>query len=117
MDLVNTAAQADLRPARKASQGIAAAVLTCLPLRRRRSEELQMRCGWEPGHAAGLWVGQNAEEARGGSPWLGDRLRKTWRVNKGTAGAPGMGGTREAGLGAAGSVLSKGRGWGRGGGP
>ncbi|KAJ1130072.1 hypothetical protein NDU88_008428 [Pleurodeles waltl] len=94
MDLMNTEALVELRPARKVSQGVVAVVLACSPLRRARNAEVQVRSGgWVPGRAAGREVGWQAAEAPGGSLRIRDTLRKPQRVSQGNNRVLSVGGT------------------------
>ncbi|KAJ1137837.1 hypothetical protein NDU88_004233 [Pleurodeles waltl] len=71
---VKSEALSQLRPVRKAVEGVAAAVWACSPPRRGRGWEEQVRCGrcWARGGVAQLVLG-----ARCGSLLVEDTARKT----------------------------------------
>ncbi|KAJ1131425.1 hypothetical protein NDU88_009762 [Pleurodeles waltl] len=82
MDLVQGEAQKTLRPARNASDGVAAAIRACSPLRRVRSARAQVRSGRQGGHGASEGAERDGRGAHVGSSRCEDTPRKTWHVER-----------------------------------
>ncbi|KAJ1158219.1 hypothetical protein NDU88_010913 [Pleurodeles waltl] len=110
MDLVNLEALSALRPARQASQGVAAAVLACSPPRSEKKAEQVRKAGWVPGRAAGRGMGWVVCGAVRGLRRIKGVSGKTHRVSPLEGKRTTKDSTRAKGLGAAFTLLPQGNG-------